>query len=475
MRWNKPVLALAAFVVCSVMALCWATSIFSAAPEQQLTVYTAQTSYSLPVLDRNGKAYISAADLLTPLGVVVSQVKGKEWKLELNKAGSNKFEARLTEDKDKANIRGHQTDLSGKVLAEENRLLVPMEAALPLLSRLLNTTVDFHQPARRIFVGSAVTRVHAEFKNQDQPSLVLSFSQPVKPEISHNQDRTTLIFHQEPLTADAGKQQFGDSAIQSLAYSEENGTALLTITGNTALQVTRSDDGKTLTLQAEKQAEAVPAPAPADQNATSTPAETQRHTSEFFVMIDPSHGGPDKGASFGGKLTEKEITLRLGRELHKELEERGIASRLLRDGDIELGLERRAEITNEQHAGMYVAIHAGLPGKGVRVYAPFLTDPQQPAAGRFLPWESAQSGSLNRSQAAALTITGELRKKGLTVSALGMPLRPLNNIIAPAIAVELAPEGGDMQSLESAKRQNAVASGIAAGIAQARTQLGARP
>jgi N-acetylmuramoyl-L-alanine amidase len=470
MRWNKFALALAILVACCVTALCWVTSIFSAAPEQQLTVYTAQTSFSLPVLDRNGKPYVAVTDLISPLGASLSQIKSKEWKLELNKA-----EARLTEDKDKAIIRGHQADLSGKVLVEEGRVLVPMEAALPLLSRLLNTTVDFHQPARRIFVGNTITHVHAEFKNQDQPSLVLNFSQPVKPETSHDQDRTTLIFRKEPLTSEISKQQFGDGAIQSVAYSEENGTALLTVTGNTALQVTRSDDGKTLTLQAEKQADADAAPEPSEQNAPSSPAESQRHTAEFFVMIDPSHGGPDKGASFGGKFTEKEITLRLGRELRKELEERGIASRLLRDGDIELGLERRAEITNEQHAGIYIALHAGRPGKGVRVYAPFLTDPQQPAAGRFLPWESAQSGSLSRSQTAALTIAGELRKKGLAVSALGMPLRPLNNIVAPAIAVELAPEGNDMQSLESLKRQNAVASALAAGIAQAKSQLGARP
>jgi N-acetylmuramoyl-L-alanine amidase len=238
------------------------------------------------------------------------------------------------------------------------------------------------------------------------------------------------------------------------------------------LQITRSDDGKTITLQPEK-----PAAAEAQENeptpqGTSATTEAQRHAPEFFVMIDPSHGGYDKGASFGGRLNEKDITLRLARELHKELEERGIASRLLRDGDIELGLERRAEITNEQHAGMYVALHAGRPGKGVRVYAPFLTDPQQPAGGRFMPWESAQSGALTRSQTAAQAVAIELRKKGLTASALGLPLRPLNNIVAPAIAVELAPDGDDLQSLENQRRQNSVASGIASGIAQVRSQMG---
>lgn len=192
-------------------------------------------------------------------------------------------------------------------------------------------------------------------------------------------------------------------------------------------------------------------------------------------MIDPSHGGNDKGASFGGKLLEKDITLRLARELRKELEERGITVRLLRESDIDLGLDRRAEITNEQHAGLYVALHAGRPGRGVRVYSALLTEAQQTLAGRFVPWESAQSGALSRSQTAARAVSEELRKRGLTVANLGIPVRPLNNVASPAIAVELAPDQNDPQSLEGPKRQNNVATAIALAIAQVRGQMGARP
>jgi N-acetylmuramoyl-L-alanine amidase len=104
-----------------------------------------------------------------------------------------------------------------------------------------------------------------------------------------------------------------------------------------------------------------------------------------------------------------------------------------------------------------------------------LADTQQTASGRFLPWESAQSGALNRSQTAAQAVTGELRKKGLTVTAMGLPLRPLNNIVVPAIAIELAPDGNDVQSLENQKRQNTVATAIALAITQVRSQMGARP
>ena len=191
-------------------------------------------------------------------------------------------------------------------------------------------------------------------------------------------------------------------------------------------------------------------------------------------MIDPSHGGNDKGATLGGKLAEKDITLRLAREVRKELEERGIAARLLRESDIDLSLDRRAEITNEQRAGIYIALHAGRLGKGVRVYTPLVTDAQQPKAGRFLPWESAQSGSLSRSRGVDRSVSEELKKKGLTVANLGVPLRPLNNIATPAIAVELAPDQDDLQSLENQRRQTNVATAIALGIVQVRSQMGAR-
>jgi len=448
MRWSK---AGAGLAVLAVVALCCAL-VFGAGPAQQLTVYTAQTSYSLPVLDRGGKPYIFVTDLLSPLGASQPITKGKDWRISVNKT-----DLRLTEGKDKGTIDKQAVDLGGKVLWENGRLVMPMDAVLPLLGRLLNTTIDFHQSARRLFVGNTFTRFTTEYKNGDQPSLVLNFSQPVKPSRNHEEkhgvlthtDITTLTFSKDPVVSQLKTQQYGDGAIQSLSFSEENGTALVSVTGNKPLQLIQSEPG-------------VPS------------AEGQIRTPEFFVMIDPSHGGGDKGAAFGGKLVEKDITLRLAREVRKELEERGISARLLRESDIDLSLDRRAEITNEQRASVYVALHAGRPGKGVRVYAPALTDTQQALAGRFLPWENAQSGALSRSQNLARVVSEELREKGLTVANLGMPLRPLNNIVAPAIAVELAPQEGDQQSLESQKRQNIVATAIALGIVQLRSQIGAR-
>src|SRR5579864_58306 len=470
MLWSKSGAALA---VLALVALCCALGVSGADPEQQLTIYSSQTSYSLPVVDRGGKPYISVAELLSPLGSFHPIIKGKEWQVSFNK-----MDLRLTEGKDKGTINKQTVDLGGKVILENGRFMVPMNALLPLLGRLLNTTIDFHQPAHRVFIRNTFTRFTPEYKNGDPPSLLLNFSQPVKPDENQEEKRgllthtnkTTLVFRKDALVSDLKTQQFGDGAIQSLSFSEENGAAVITVTGNKHLQVIRSDDGKSFTLQAQA-FEVAASPTSAELGTPST--EVQKRAAEFFVMIDPSHGGYDKGATFGGKLVEKDITLRLAREVRKELEERGIPARLLRESDIDLGLDRRAEISNEQRASVYVAIHAGRPGKGVRVYAPVLTDTRQPLAGRFLPWENAQSGALSQSQNLARAVSEEIKNKGLTVASLGVPLRPLNNIVAPAIAVELAPEEDDFQSFESQKRQNSVATAIALGIVQARSQIGA--
>jgi len=215
----------------------------------------------------------------------------------------------------------------------------------------------------------------------------------------------------------------------------------------------------------------VPSPARPQLSPQDTP---KKPSPELIVIIDPSHGGEDKGATYPNKLVEKDFTLAFARELRKELDDRGISASLLRETDMSLPMEKRAEIANGYHNAIYVAIHAGLTGQGVRVYCSTLPA-AVPSAGPFIPWPIAQSGALPRSRILAKAVVGELQKKQLQVARLNAPLRPLNNIITPAIAVEFSPQGADLRSPESLKMQNAVASAVAAGIATSRGQMGVHP
>ncbi|MGE5324181.1 MAG: N-acetylmuramoyl-L-alanine amidase [Actinomycetota bacterium] len=200
--------------------------------------------------------------------------------------------------------------------------------------------------------------------------------------------------------------------------------------------------------------------------AASTPAQPG-----FLVVVDPSHGGADKGAVFAPRIFEKDITLSLARMLRKELETRGVAVRMLRDSDVKMDLDHRAELCNHQQPALYVALHAGEPGRGVRVYSSFLAVTET-AVGRFLPWDSAQAKSLQRSQAVARAVTRELQKRDLKAVQLQAFLRPLNNVVAPAIAVEIAVDRTDVRSVENPKLQGTVASAIASAIEQVRDRPG---
>ncbi len=487
MRWSKAATAiLATFVLISCALL-----LLMADPAKQLTVYTPQTSYSMEVLERQGQMYISLLDLLGPLGITIAPPRGNTWTVELNKV-----EARFTEGKDTARIRGSTVDLGGIVLAENNRILVPLNSSFSILSSLLHKNVDFHPTGRRIFIDNAGIRFTSELKKAERSSLVLLFSQPVNPSVHQEGNKSRLVFKREPLLSDLVNQPFDDKTIRSLNFSEENGTASLTVTGDAPLNVSVGSDGRTVLVQtlptptpaaaeANKQAPGgQPSPeasvTPQASQPAETPAPTQGHsTPVYFVMIDPSHGGSDRGAFLSDKLDEKDLTLAVARKLKTELQDRGIAARLLRDADINLSLEQRAELTNAQHAGMYIAVHAGVPGQEVRVYTQAFasSSPSSSSAestvksGQFLPWETAQMSFLSQSKTVARAVITELQKRDVRSLGLSVPMRPLNNIVAPAIAVELSADRFNTQDLLNPKTQSQVAGSIATGIAHARAQI----
>ena len=234
----------------------------------------------------------------------------------------------------------------------------------------------------------------------------------------------------------------------------------------------------TLSLSQADNPVAAPTPTPQEPASGTNPASqpapatAQPHPS-FFVLIDPSHGGNDQGALLPDKLLEKDITLAMARRLKAELEDHGVSARLVRDGDVNLSLEQRAEMANGQHAAICVAIHAGLPGHGVRIYSPVIASAVE-AAGKFQPWESAQTSYTGRSHILAQAVGAEISKKEIDVVSFKSPLRPLNNITAPAIAMELAPDPARVEDLSSQKFQTSVAAGIASAVVQVRTQLEAQ-
>lgn len=99
------------------------------------------------------------------------------------------------------------------------------------------------------------------------------------------------------------------------------------------------------------------------------PSDQAAKSGSFVVAIDAGHGGIDTGALGASTRTpEKEVTLSFARVLVEQLNrQQGIKAFLTRDADHFLSLSERVLITRQNHANLFISIHADtLKQKDIR-------------------------------------------------------------------------------------------------------------
>jgi N-acetylmuramoyl-L-alanine amidase len=234
-----------------------------------------------------------------------------------------------------------------------------------------------------------------------------------------------------------------------------------------------ADNGKTIIVNAVPPPPP-PAPTPTPQSQApaqpAAPPPKPPSAPRFLVIVDPGHGGSETGAVITPTLMEKDVVLALGRRVQRDLQNRGIAAALLRNSDVAIPLDQRATATNTARAALYITLHAANTGRGVHIFTSML-----PAANlqrnSFLPWDTAQAAFLDLSGTVAGSVAAELETRKLPNMTLVAPLRPVNNIAAPAFAVEIAPPDEKVENIASPDYQEKVAQAIAAGVAAVRSKL----
>lgn len=220
-------------------------------------------------------------------------------------------------------------------------------------------------------------------------------------------------------------------------------------------------------------------------SAAQTPAVTGPVRS--VVVLDPAHGGPDKGAKLNDQAVEKDVTLAMAAKLRQSLSAAGFTVVATRDNDpgSSLGTDQRAELANRQHALACLVLHATGSGSGVHLYA----SPLQPTpvstedadvrpSFRPLPWDEAQADSVQQS----LRLQGHL---AAAISGAKLPVLrgrasapPLDNLTCPAIALELAPlgmPGGDRTAASDGAYQLRVANAVTAAMKNWRDDPASHP
>jgi N-acetylmuramoyl-L-alanine amidase len=215
------------------------------------------------------------------------------------------------------------------------------------------------------------------------------------------------------------------------------------------------------------------------------------------IVIDPGHGGLEAGSK--GKLgtLEKDLTLPISQKL-KSIVERNLAYRvvLTRDKDVDVSLENRAAIANNNRAGLFISVHVnGFPRSSARGSETFFlslnaTDEEARRLAymennsseieskissddeddiMMILWDMAQSAFIKQSSQLAESIQTELnsllgtRNRGIKQA----PFKVLTGVACPAVLVEIAfiSNPAEERKLQTDEFQDDVARAIYRGIA----------
>ena len=184
------------------------------------------------------------------------------------------------------------------------------------------------------------------------------------------------------------------------------------------------------------------------------------------ICLDPGHGGEDLGAVGKTKILEKNITLAISNRLKRLIESRlGLRVITTRDRDVEVSLNTRASIANNQQAQMFISIHVNSSfrrqARGSETYFVSLkaTDPEALELARkeneaapeteatatdddlkLILWNLAQTEYIRESSRLAEYIQNELnelldtRNRGVKQA----PFRVLMRTAMPAVLIEVA-------------------------------------
>lgn len=205
----------------------------------------------------------------------------------------------------------------------------------------------------------------------------------------------------------------------------------------------------------------------AEKTASSADASTAFQGMKTIV-IDPGHGGLETGAKGKFGALEKDITLSVSKKL-QALIERNLSYRVVttRDQDVDVSLENRAAIANNNRAYVFISVHVnGSYRKDARGSETFFlslnaTDEEarrlaylennsgeieSKIAGEdeddimMILWDMAQTNYIKQSSQLAEFIQSELNSLLGTVNRgiKQAPFKVLTGVACPAVLVEIA-------------------------------------
>lgn len=186
-----------------------------------------------------------------------------------------------------------------------------------------------------------------------------------------------------------------------------------------------------------------------------TEAASNRHRFQIpqkTIVIDPGHGGYDKGARGPDGTFEKAVTMEFAQVLALALE-KTYKVVLTRTDDYWVDIPTRTAMANHLNADMFISIHTGgsflHQAKGMSLYyyekattSPLMLETESKASNIKELWSNIQGRHQKSSKVLAEDILNSLKEKmGETVEhnpeIQGAPLMVLEGADTPAVLIEI--------------------------------------
>jgi N-acetylmuramoyl-L-alanine amidase len=436
-----------------------------------LRVLSREGTRTLAVVSVNNQEYVALDDVAAIFSLAV-----KEDRLAGGvTVASGSRTIIVTPDQPVVSVAGRLVSLTAPPARQNNRWLVPLDFLQRAVGSVLESRVEVRRPARLVVVGDLrVPRVSVRVETTPSGATATFDISPATPtRVSQEGGRLLVNFEADALDMQGPDRIASQEYLQAVQTGETPSTLRLVpgprfgVHRATSAQADANTSRLTIELLpagAEPPAPPVgtaapPPPTPPAEDPLLVP--TSPVPVLRTIVIDPGHGGDDLGARGPGGAAEKEIALQIARRVRTMIESRlGLRVFLTRDDDRPMSLDDRSAYANSQRADIFISVHAnaamGTALKGAEVY--YLSPERElqtrsaetqeallPALGgnsrliELLPWESAQSRSVEQSSALASVVEQALRARvEMSPRAVQQaPLRVLVGATMPAVLVEV--------------------------------------
>lgn len=335
-----------------------------------------------------------------------------------------------------------------------NGLMVPLDLLEHLYAETLGYRFDWESPARVLIsrrqqrdLDLTLELVHL----QGVSTLVLRFSERPSYRVREGLRTINVEISGDRLSLSDGRSLPLDPLVERVEVTP--GGVRIRLKADSEVQQYQLADPFRLVFDIYRSTVAAPAQPP------PRPLR-QRDDGVYTIVLDPGHGGPDNGAQGPSGSLEKDLTLQLALLLERKLEA-ALSARvvLTRRTDVELELEERTALANQNKADIFLSLHlnAALRAKaeGAETYflslqasdelAAEVAEQENRLAGddplhdlQLILWDLAQSHHLAESQRLAKLIQEEFNQAlGLTNRGVKQaPFRVLSGAAMPAVLVE---------------------------------------